>query len=132
MITIKKDENLAALASKVRISGDEVAQAVIDTIDPYLLDDHLAGMTLKEFIEDKGYYIDDFVDGLHFHGSVLRSLLTPDIGTMLLKLKFWYMDADEPCKNCGYEITWRNDDEAVQGFLESTCPICNITNVKEV
>jgi hypothetical protein len=132
MITIKHDEHLAALADEVRISGDEVAQAIIDTIDPYLLDDHFAGMTLKEFIEEKGYYIEDFVDGLHFHGSVLRSRLTPEIGTILLKLKFFYMDADEPCRNCGYELVWLNDDEAVQGFLSSTCSMCHVTSVKEV
>ena len=132
MITIKRDENLAALATRLKISGDEVAQAVINTIDPYLLDDYLAGMTLKAFTDDVGYFIEDFVDGLHFHGSVLRSLLTPEIGEMLAKLKFWYEDAENPCKNCGYEITWRNDDEAVQGFLEVTCPMCNTANVKEV
>jgi hypothetical protein len=132
MITIKHDEHLFALADKVRISGDEVAQAVIDTIDPYLLDDHLAGMTLKEFIEDKGYYIEDFVDGLHFHGSVLRSRLTPEIGTMLLNLKFWYLDADFPCKNCGYEVLWKNDDEAATGMLEGRCPVCHTVVMKEL
>jgi len=131
MITIKRDENLAALAEITKTGEQIIAQAIIDTIDPFVLDDYLAGMTLGQFIGEVGYYIDDFIDKLHSHASIPVSVLDSSITDLIRKLKFWYEGAEHPCKNCGYEVILINDDLAVHGVMQGTCPMCHRSDVRE-
>lgn len=132
MITIKRDENLAKLAETTKTGEQIIAQAVIDTIDPFVLDDHLAGMTLGQFMDEVGYYVEDFTDKLHTKASIPISVLDSSITGLLRELKFYYEGADYPCKNCGYEIMWAEDDMAAHKVLQGSCPICHQTAVREL
>ena len=132
MITIKKDEHLAKLAEITKTGEQIIAQAVIDTIDPFVLDDYLAGMTLGAFMDEIGYYVDDFIDKLHIQASIPVSVLDSSVTGLLRELKFYYEGADHPCKNCGYEIMWVDDDMAASKIMEGSCPICHQTAVREL
>jgi len=132
MISIKHDENLAKLAEITKTGEQIIAQAVIDTIDPFVLDDYLAGMTLGQFIGEVGYYIDDFIDKLHSHASIPVSVLDSSITDLIRKLRFWYEGADRPCRNCGYQVILMSDDLAVQRVLEGKCPICHQSSIFDV
>jgi len=130
MISIKHDENLAKLAEITKTGEQIIAQAVIDTIDPFVLDDYLAGMTLGQFIGEVGYYIDDFIDKLHKQASIPVSVLDSSIEELVRKLRFWYEGSEHPCKNCGYEVMWINDDIAGHP-VQGTCPMCHRPAIME-
>ena len=130
MISIKHDENLAKLAEITKTGEQIIAQAIIDTIDPFVLDDYLAGMTLGQFIGEVGYYIDDFIDKLHKQASIPVSVLDSSIEELVRKLRFWYEGSEHPCKNCGYEVMWINDDIAGHP-VQGTCPMCHRPAIME-
>jgi hypothetical protein len=132
MITIKRDENLAKLAEIIGAEPQVIAQSIISTIDPFALDDFLAGMTLGQFMDEIGYYVDDFIDKLHIQASIPLSVLDSSITGLLREVKFYYDGADHPCKNCGYEIMWVDDDMAAHKILQGSCPICHQTAVREL
>ena len=132
MITIKRDENLAALANVTKTGEQIIAQAIIDTIDPFVLDDYLAGMELGQLMDEVGYYVEDFIDKLHSHASIPVSVLDSSITDLIRKLRFWYEGADYPCKNCGYEVLWIDDDMATNKILTGSCPICHRAAVREL
>jgi len=132
MISIKHDENLAALAKMTQRDEQIIAQAIINTIDPFALDDFLAGMTLGQFMDEVGYYVEDFLDKLHIQASIPLSVLDSSITSLLREVKFYYEGADHACKNCGYEIMWADDDMAAHKILQGSCPICHQTAVREL
>ena len=132
MITIKKDEKLAELAEIIGAEPQVIAQSIISTIDPFALDDFLAGMTLGAFMDEIGYYVDDFIDKLHIQASIPLSVLDSSITGLLREVKFYYEGAEHPCKNCGYEIMWVDDDMAAHKILQGSCPICHQTAVREL
>jgi len=132
MIIIKRDENLAKLAEVTKTGEQIIAQAIIDTIDPFVLDDYLAGMTLGAFMDEIGYFVDDFIDKLHIQASIPLSVLDSSITDLLREVKFWYEGADYPCKNCGYEVIWIDDDMATNKILTGSCPICHQAAVREL
>lgn len=132
MIIIKNDENLAKLAEITKVEPQIIAQAVIDTIDPFVLDDYLAGMTLGQFMDEVGYYPEDFLDKLHIKTSIPVSVLDSSITGLLRELRFWYEGAEDPCKSCGYEIMWADDDMAAYKILQGSCPICHQKVVREL
>ena len=131
MITIKRDENLIRLAEIIRVEPEVITQSIIKTIDPFVLDDYLAGMTLGEFMNEVGYYVEDFIDKLHSHTSIPVSVLDSSITDLIRKLRFWYEGAEHQCKNCGYEVILINDDLAVHGVMQGTCPMCHRSDVRE-
>ena len=132
MITIKRDQALADLVEVTQTGEQKLVEAIIGAIDPFVLDDFLAGTTLGEFMHEVGYYPEDFIDKFHTQASTPISILDSEISDLLRKVKFWYEGADDPCSNCGYEIFWKNDDEAVQGVLEGKCPICHLAATREL
>jgi len=130
MITIRRDENLAALAVATRTEEQIIAQSIIDTIDPFVLDEYLAPMTLGEFMNEVGYYVEDFIDKLHKQASIPVSVLDSSIEELVRKLRFWYEGSEHPCKNCGYEVMWINDDIAGHP-VQGTCPMCHRPAIME-
>ena len=132
MISIKRDENLAKLAEITKTGEQIIAQAVIDTIDPFALDDYLAGMTLGQFMDETGYWVEDFINNLYTKASIPVSVLDSSITSLLREVKFYYEGADHPCKNCGYEILWIDDDLALYNHLRGTCPMCHQGAVREL
>jgi len=130
MITIKHDENLAALANITKTGEQIIAQSIIDTIDPFALDETVLEWSLGEFIDEVGYYVEDFIDKLHSHASIPVSVLDSSITDLIRKLRFWYEGSEHPCKNCGYEVMWINDDIAGHP-VQGTCPMCHRPAIME-
>ncbi len=132
MITIKKDENLAAFAKMTQRDEQIIAQAIIETIDPFTLDETVLEWSLGEFIDEVGYYVEDFLNKLHTHASIPVEVLDSSITGLLRQVRFWYEGADDPCKNCGYDIMWKDDDMAAHKILEGKCPMCHQGAVREL
>jgi hypothetical protein len=87
-------------------------------------------MELGQFMGEVGYYMEDFIDKLHKQASIPVSVLDSSITDLIRKLRFWYEGAEHPCRNCGCEIMWINDDIAGHP-VQGTCPMCHRPAVME-
>lgn len=108
MLTIKHDENLIQSASILGITPEELVETVTffadlseDDIDPY------AGETLGKLLNDQP----DRWSG--FCGE-----RTPDRHDVLDQLRLLLCGAEDPCPECGWEISEREEDHMI------ICPHC--------
>lgn len=108
MLTIKHDENLIRSASVLGVTPEELTETVRfladldeDDIDPY------AGETLGKLLSDQPDRWSSF------YGERI-----PDRHNTLDQLKLRLWGAENPCPECGWEVSEREEDHMI------ICPHC--------
>ena len=122
MITIRRDTDLVHAAEITNTDWQVLVNEIIRILRP--AEDAYVGYNLEDFVADIDYSIEKLLQDINIKP-------TSEVVKAIGKLKLFYMDADNPCPKCGYELaigeeTTTDEDMGIP-FYECTCPICHMT-----